>query len=134
MKRLEKALQVLQQAKRIPFEELVGNEILLSAVERNFQVAIECVLDIGNHIIAERGFESPKDHEDIIRILGEEVILPSGFADDLKGIAGFRNILVHEYTDVDYKVLHHYLQDRLDDFRSFANYISDYLEKDSTMP
>ncbi len=133
MRRLEKALQILQQSSKITFEDLVSNEVLLSAVERNFQVAIECILDIGNHIIAERGFESPDDNEDIIRILGEEGIIPSDFAGRIKGIAGFRNILVHEYTGIDYGLLYNYLVNRLDDFREFARYISAYLEKEASL-
>ncbi len=130
MKRLEKALQILQQSSKIRFEELIANDVLLSAVERNLHIAIECILDIGNHIIAEKGFETPEDTRDIIRILEEEGIIPSDFADRIKGVAGFRNILVHEYTGIDYKLLHDYLTQRLNDFRDFAMYISSYLERE----
>ncbi|HWR58591.1 MAG TPA: DUF86 domain-containing protein [Thermodesulfovibrionales bacterium] len=129
MKRLEKALQVLQQSSNISYEELVGNDVLLSAVERNFQVAIECVLDIGNHIIAEKGFETPDDNEDIVRILGNEGVISGDFAERIKGLSGFRNILVHEYTGIDYRLLHNYLIHRLNDFLEFARYIFEYLEK-----
>ncbi len=131
MKRLEKALQILQQSSKLTFEELTGNDVLLSAVERNFQVAIECILDIGNHVIAEKGFETPDDNEDIIRILGNEGIVSSGFAERMKGMAGFRNILIHEYTGIDYGVLYDYLVHRLDDFREFARCIGIFLEKDA---
>ncbi len=130
MKRLEKALQILQQSSKIRFEELIANDVLLSAVERNLHIAIECILDIGNHIIAEKGFETPEDTRDIIRILEEEGVIPSDFADRIKGVAGFRNILVHEYTGIDYKLLHDYLTQRLNDFRDFAMYISSYLERE----
>lgn len=133
LRRLEKALQVLQQSSKLTYEELISNDVLLSAIERNLQVAIECVLDIGNHIIAEKGFESPDDNEDIIRILGNEGIVPSDFAESIKGIAGFRNILVHEYTGIDYGLLYNYLVNRLDDFRGFARYISAYLEKEASL-
>lgn len=130
MKRLEKALQILHQSGKIGLKELTGNDVLLSAVERNFQVAIECILDIGNHIIAEKGFESPDDNEDIIRILGDEGVLPPDFAGSIKGMAGFRNILVHGYTKVDYELLYDYLARRLDDLRQFARHISAYLDKE----
>lgn len=133
LRRLEKALQVLQQSSKLTYEELISNDVLLSAIERNLQVAIECVLDIGNHIIAEKGFESPDDNEDIIRILGNEGIVPSDFAESIKGIAGFRNILIHEYTGIDYGLLYNYLVNRLDDFREFARYISAYLEKEASL-
>ena len=132
MKRLEKSLQILQQSSEVPFEELISNDVLLSAVERNLHVAIECILDIGNHIIAEKGFETPEDNEDIIRILGDEKVVPSDFARRVKGIAGFRNILVHEYTDIDYGLLYNFLTYRLNDLREFALYISSYLEREKT--
>lgn len=131
MRRLEKAFQILQQSRKLSFAELVGNDVLLSAVERNFQVAIERVLDIGNHIIAEKGFETPEDNEDIIRILGEEGVVPSEFAEATKGLAGFRNVLVHEYGGIDYKILYDYLVHRLGDFGKFAEYISNYIEKNA---
>ena len=132
LKRLEKSLQILQQSSEVPFEELISNDVLLSAVERNLHVAIECILDIGNHIIAEKGFETPEDNEDIIRILGDEKVVHSDLARRVKGIAGFRNILVHEYTDIDYGLLYNFLTYRLNDLREFALYISSYLEREKT--
>jgi uncharacterized protein YutE (UPF0331/DUF86 family) len=132
LKRLEKALQILQQSSKVAFEELINNHLLLSAVERNLHVAIECILDIGNHIIAEKGFETPEDNEDVIRILGDEGIIPTDFSEKNKGIAGFRNILVHEYTGIDYRLLYDYLRNRLDDFRKFAMCISSYLINEET--
>jgi uncharacterized protein YutE (UPF0331/DUF86 family) len=131
LKRLEKALQILQQSGNLSYEELVSSDLLLSAVERNFQVAIECIFDIGTHIIAEKGFESPDDNADIVRILGDEGVVTPDFADRAKGLAGFRNILVHEYTGIDYNLLYQYLKNRLDDFREFAEYTSNYLEKEA---
>jgi uncharacterized protein YutE (UPF0331/DUF86 family) len=129
LKGLEKALQILQQSSKVTFEELIDNHVLLSAVERNLHVAIECVLDIGNHIIAEKGFETPETNEDIIRILGDEGVITPEFADRIKGMAGFRNILVHEYAGIDYRLLYNYLLHCLDDLREFAYHISLYLER-----
>lgn len=108
----------------------MDNEVLLSAVERNLHITIECILDIGNHIIAEKGFETPVANKDIIRILGDEGVIPSEFANRIRGMAGFRNILVHGYTDIDYGLLYNYLVHHLDDLRQFAYHISLYLEKE----
>jgi len=128
--KLDKALQILQQSSEISYEELISNAVLLSAVERNFQVSIECILDIGNHVIAEKGFESPDESADIIRIMGEENLVPSEYSVRIKGMTGFRNILIHEYTEIDYHLLYDYLTNHLDDFREFARYISVFLEKE----
>jgi uncharacterized protein YutE (UPF0331/DUF86 family) len=129
LRRLEKALQILRQSGNVTFGELTGNEVLLSAVERNFQVAIECVLDVGNHLIAEEGFETPDDNEAIIEVLGKEGVLSTDLAARMRGMAGFRNILVHEYTGIDYVLLYDYLVNHLDEFREFAVCVVAFLDR-----
>lgn len=41
-----------------------------SAVERNFQLAIESAIDIGEIIISEEGFERPPDYKSVFLVLG----------------------------------------------------------------
>ena len=57
-------------------------------------------------------------------------IIPRSFADKLANLAGFRNILVHDYTKVKPAKVYANLE-RLDDFHDFARYITTYLEKQS---
>ena len=66
---------------------------------------------------------------DIIDKLGERGIVPSEFAQAIRGMAGFRNILIHEYASVDMKKVYDVLHNRLDDFRKFAGYIEMYLSR-----
>lgn len=122
-------MQILEQEAKLTFEELSEDVILRSAVERNLQVAIQSLLDIGTHIIAEMGFELPDENKDIFRILGDEGILPTEFADRIKGMAGFRNILVHGYIDVDFEKVYHHLTNDLKDFKEFAHHVVNFLEK-----
>lgn len=60
--------------------------------------------------------------------LAEVGIIPSDFAQKLVGMAGFRNILVHMYLQVDLRMLYAFMQHNLEDFELFAKYISDYLQ------
>jgi uncharacterized protein YutE (UPF0331/DUF86 family) len=50
--------------------ELESNYEKRSAVERNFQLAIECAIDIGEIIISKEGFERPEDYRSVFRIPG----------------------------------------------------------------
>ena len=78
---------------------LEENYEMRSAIERNFQLAIECAIDIGEIIISEEGFERPEDYRSVFLILGRHGILPGEFAEELTFSAGFRNILVHIYEE-----------------------------------
>ncbi len=108
---------------------LEENYEMRSAIERNFQLAIECAIDIGEIIISEEGFERPEDYRSVFLILGRHGILPGDFAEKLSAAAGFRNFLVHIYEDIDLDIIKKFLVENLDDFDSFASYVAEYVEK-----
>jgi uncharacterized protein YutE (UPF0331/DUF86 family) len=49
-----------------------------------------------------------------------------------RGIAEFRNVLVHGYLAIDPEILHRLLDERLDDFRLFASSVEKYLTASSS--
>ncbi|MCK4858958.1 MAG: DUF86 domain-containing protein [Candidatus Omnitrophica bacterium] len=91
-------------------------------------MAIQLVIDIGNHILVEIGENQIEDYVDIIDRLGEKEIIPPSFAYNIRNMAGFRNILVHEYLKVDLEQVYQVLQKRLPDFKKFIIYIKNYLK------
>jgi uncharacterized protein YutE (UPF0331/DUF86 family) len=46
--------------------------------------------------------EKPRDAYGAIEMLGKVGVLPRELAEGLAPIAGFRNILVHEYPEIDW--------------------------------
>ena len=88
--------------------------------ERYLHLAVEAALDIANHIIADRGFPSPETYRDAFAILGANGVVPMDLAARLQGWAGFRNILVHGYLDVDHGLAWDALAHDLGDLRALA--------------
>ncbi|MDN5308917.1 MAG: hypothetical protein PWP14_311 [Methanolobus sp.] len=109
---------------------LEDNYELRSAVERNFQLAIGSAIDIGEIIISREGFERPEVYRSVFLILGRHGILPEGFAEEFARAAGFRNVLVHMYEEVDIDILHMFLAERLEDFDEFARHVALYLNRE----
>ncbi|HDL21119.1 MAG TPA: DUF86 domain-containing protein [Nitrospirae bacterium] len=108
-------------------DELKRDHTLKGAVERYLQLSAECVIDIAEIMISELGLRKPEEYKESIDILGEAGVIPNDFAYYFSPLAGFRNILVHEYTKVDLSEVHRHLQKDLDDFEKFSRYIIDYL-------
>jgi uncharacterized protein YutE (UPF0331/DUF86 family) len=63
----------------------------------------------------------------------KEGVLPSTFAEHLAPIAGFRNILVHEYLVVDPAKLYDILIHGRTDLQEFGQRIVEYLQRTSTL-
>ena len=57
----------------------------------------------------------------------EADLLPKSFGDRFRGIAGFRNVLVHGYLDIDLDLIVTILFERLDDFEEFAGHVEHWL-------
>jgi uncharacterized protein YutE (UPF0331/DUF86 family) len=118
MRRLEKLkeclanLEPLRKKRRDEFDQ---QPHLRDIVERNLEVAIQCLIDMGNRIISIEDAEKPKDYYEIFLILGNLQVLPSEFAKQIAPLAGFRNILVYDYGSIDWDLVHDHLQ-RLGDF------------------
>jgi uncharacterized protein YutE (UPF0331/DUF86 family) len=125
---LDAALRQLRRHARHSVEELRGDLDLLWAIERGLQLCLQNTLDVATHLVASAGHDAP-DYASAIDELGALEILPLGFAKRLRAIAGFRNVLVHGYLEVDVTRLHRVLGEQLDDFVEFADHVARYLAR-----
>ncbi len=127
LEQLEQHVHALEEFRPQSYREFISSPKNYWAVEHGLQLCIQSVLDIGSHLLAALTLPAPEDYKDVLIKLGENGILPPTFVQKVVGMAGFRNVLVHEYLQVDLKEVYQILQNGLDDFRSFAGYIIDFL-------
>ncbi|WP_159426214.1 type VII toxin-antitoxin system HepT family RNase toxin [Desulfolucanica intricata] len=120
--KLEQTLRKLTELSEVGWDEFADNEGIRDRAERNLHVAAQICIDIGSHVIADRGYRTPHGYGDIFTVLHEEGLLPKALTVTMKSIAGFRNVLVHDYLDVDPKIVYESLK-KTDDFRRFAEYV-----------
>jgi len=109
-----------------PRADFDSEPYLRDIVERNLQVAAQCCIDICHRIIALEGAQKPRDYYEAIVRMGELGVLPTEFARQFASIAGFRNILIHEYLAVDWDEVYENLAN-LDDLFRFQVYIQAWL-------
>jgi len=128
LKALSDYTELLKRFGRVTKEELEKDALKRGAIERYMQLAAEVVLDVAGLLIAEYRFRTPEDYKDSLLILGEEGVLSKDFAKEFSGIAGFRNLLVHEYMKIDYQKVADNLNNHLDDFEKFATQVARYLK------
>ncbi|MFZ5640757.1 MAG: type VII toxin-antitoxin system HepT family RNase toxin [Bacillota bacterium] len=117
--KLEQAVRKLKEITESTWEEYRNNEAFRDRAERNLQIAAQACIDITNHIIADKGYRTPQGYADGFAVLQEEGIISLDLAEKMKLVAGFRNILVHDYLEIDDKIVYASLQ-KLQDFKEFA--------------
>lgn len=124
---LETYLRGLEEKQDCPEDKYLRDRDVQDIVERRFHKAIQCCLDIASHIVAAEGFREPDDYGDLFRVLEEEGVLASNTAGKMVEMAGFRNVLAHEYADIVNERVYAHLQD-LERFRQFAQETHEFVD------
>jgi len=129
LQNMEEALANLGRYRNLSLEEFRKDLSLVWIVEKGLEILIQNLLDIGAHILASEIKTDWDDYREIILKLGHHGIIPMDFSEGIQGMAGLRNILIHEYLRVDVPKLYEYLKNRLGDFTDYMSYIQEYLGK-----
>jgi len=107
----------------LSYKKFSEDKITRRFIERTLQMAIECCLDIAQHIISYEKYREPISNQDIFQILIEENILDKDLGENLKKMAQFRNVIVHEYIKIDPEIIFSILKKNLPDISKFSNLI-----------
>lgn len=99
------------------------------ACERLLQVSIEVIIDICNLLVSGLRLGLPAEEDDLFRKLVEAGIMTKEMGETLREIKGFRNILVHEYAQVDDRIVYEAVNTKLGDFALFRQEALAYLRR-----
>ena len=105
----------------------VKDPLIYGNAERYLQLAIQAVLDVSNHIVADLGANLPADNKELFDLLAKRKIVSARLARKLTPMAGFRNLLVHEYMEIDRHRVYAALESDLGDFEAFIKAVSKLL-------
>jgi uncharacterized protein YutE (UPF0331/DUF86 family) len=119
-------LAALAAAGAISVEAFLGDRKEQWAAAYALQTTVQALLDAGAHILSARFKESPRDYSEIVPHLVRHGVLDADLGQRLGKVSGFRNVLVHEYAAVDYRLVHEKLG-QLDDLEAFAAAIDAWL-------
>jgi uncharacterized protein YutE (UPF0331/DUF86 family) len=127
--RLNMYLDKLEPIGKHPYNEYLSNFYLKSSAERLIQLIVECALDINGHVLMESGNRPPEDYtSSFIRVAEIKLISPE-LAQRIKGSGGMRNILVHEYLDIDDEKVYKTIPTAISDYKEYIRQVDDYLDK-----
>jgi len=123
---LEEYILDLEEYRDLTLEELENNKILFRYLERTLHLAIEAILDIGSHIISDERLGNPKFNSEIIKILAQNDIIKENVEDYVK-MAKFRNIIVHDYADIDAEILLKIVRENVVDLKEIFKWYREYI-------
>jgi uncharacterized protein YutE (UPF0331/DUF86 family) len=102
--------------KKITFDEFMQKHY---EIERILELLIMTASDIVFHLISDIGEPAPASYKAAFLRAGELKIISKKLSKNLALSAGLRNILVHEYEAIDYKIVYKSIPSAVRDFTAF---------------
>ena len=96
------------------------------AIERVIQLVVDEMIDVNNHIIAQKNFRVPDDFQSSFAILEENSVLDRDLAMRLAPIVGLRNRLVHRYESVDRELMLTMMSAEKEDIQKYVTAVETY--------
>jgi|SRR3989344_2224874 len=110
---LEAFLGELESIAPNTFEEYNSNIEKKAACERYAEKIVEAAIDLAFFMIKSRRLRIPESDTDAFNILAESKLIDDALAANLKKAKGMRNIIAHEYGEIDNKVVFEAINNKL---------------------
>lgn len=118
---IETSVRELQTLART--EEIASDIREQRFVEHTLQIAIQAALDAASHVVSDERLGEPVSYRELFDLLEKADYIPADLARELEKMAGFRNVLVHGYDDVDVAIVRDIVDNRLSDLLRFVDCI-----------
>jgi uncharacterized protein YutE (UPF0331/DUF86 family) len=117
-----------------PYGDLVADPIRLAAVERIVERMVQRAIDVNEHLIStlstgEEARTTRVTYRETFLRLADLGVYDVDFAQRIARSAGLRNILVHEYNDIDHRILHQAIPGALEQYHAYVNAVRAFLDR-----
>lgn len=124
---LDKQVRQLEESLQgVSYDQFADSWMLRSMAERALQVSVEIVIDVAERIIALEGTGPVATASDAIESLVNLKVLQN--KEPYVDMVRFRNLIVHQYEEIDPAILFSLATKQLGDFRQFRNEIDRFVE------
>lgn len=126
LKLLEKNVRQLLEFKgKVRLEDMLEDISREWALRYGLLESIQIIIDISCHIVAKYNLGNPSTYTECIDLLEKYGYLDKSVASKINAMVGLRNILVHEYVNIDSKRLYNLL-DKIGDIAEFISKVKDF--------
>jgi len=113
IKEIEKLLEEIEGIIPEKFEIYASDFKTKAACERYAEKIAESAVDLAFLIIKDKGLKIPEEEASSFDILAKEGVITADLAENLKKAKGMRNILAHEYGEIDDEIVFNAITEEL---------------------
>ncbi len=118
------SLNKIERFQGLSLEEYLKDDIVQDVVEYNLFISINMMIDLATHIVVDNKMGAPNSLAETFVILYKANCITKENLKTYRNMVGLRNLLSHEYIDIDKKIIYDVMKNRLGDIKSFILFIN----------
>lgn len=127
IRQLRESVDILHDLGKAGREEFTNDYHQYGLGERYLQVAIDAVLYLCGILVSSLGLRRPEDYHELLSVIAAQHIIPQPLAYRLEVLTNFRDALLHDPGALNRDLLYDHIQQRLNDFDTFASAVEERL-------
>ena len=133
LRELSRRLDRVAARKPRSLRQLAADEDLQDILSRNLELAVQACVDVAAHLCGAYGVV-PATAGEAFEVLGKRGVVSRPLATRLKRTVGFRNVLAHEYVEVDWKIVMRVIRSDTRDLTAFGKAMLALVERARRKP
>lgn len=110
----------------ISLDEFLNDVDSKDIVCHNLFILLQNIIDICSHIISDEGLEEPTFYSDMADILAKGKVIREDLKQSLKNMIGLRNIIAHQYGDIDFNIIYKIVKEDIKDVYKLLEDVINY--------
>ncbi|HSJ28730.1 MAG TPA: HepT-like ribonuclease domain-containing protein [Acidimicrobiia bacterium] len=124
---IEDSLDSLESLHEVTATLLSEDAIIAAAVERLLSRIVDLAVDINSHIVVAVSGRSPGAYAESFRMATKMGVLDPELGDRLVGSVGMRNVIVHQYVDLDHVIVAKAVPEALECYRRYVSAVARFV-------
>ncbi|MBF0474245.1 MAG: DUF86 domain-containing protein [Deltaproteobacteria bacterium] len=134
VKDIREAVTKLRASGNIPLVDFLADIDRRDLACYRLIMAAEAAIGICLHLAAKVLKKAAEEYAGCFQLLSDHHLIDQGLATRLGRMARFRNLLVHQYWEINYSLVYEIITGpRLSDLEEFIRQIGDWLKKDENL-
>ncbi|MGV1007198.1 MAG: type VII toxin-antitoxin system HepT family RNase toxin [Dermatophilaceae bacterium] len=119
----------LEQAGEVSAAALGDDRMLRHAIERVLSQIVELAVAVNSHVSATQLAQAPRDYRSSFDLMCAAGVIEHDLAKRLKPSVGLRNVLTHEYVEVDLTIVARAVGTARIDYGDYVRAVSSWLNQ-----
>ena len=128
MAKILEEIEFLKTVKLQKLDEFIEDGKSLRSTAKAIETIVQSIIDISSHIVAQNHWGVTDTYRNTIALLATHKVIEDNLSSNLQQVVAMRNILVHQYLDIDFHIIWNSIENLSEDASEFIKAINRYLK------